>query len=173
MILLVIKVRQNVKLLMLSAFTLKINTKSPSKIQTRSQTCKQYTIRAILTITKKRYNAYMKKHLATGKSTFFHFCIFNPFLILELLYCVWHDPFKNPFSIKACSHLLYLLSNAIYYMTKVLQGLVLFYSELQPGRKYYFHSCCWIQSNYTGIQENNQRAPYNQRKITSHYLYGI
>lgn len=43
MILLVIKVRQNVKLLMLSAFTLKFHIKSPSKIQTRSQTCKQFT----------------------------------------------------------------------------------------------------------------------------------
>lgn len=86
MILLVIKVRQNVKLLMLSAFTLKINTKSPSKIQTRSQTCKQNTIRAILTITKKSYNAYMKKHLATGKSAFFHFCIFNSLPYLKS-YC--------------------------------------------------------------------------------------
>lgn len=86
MILLVIKVRQNVKLLMLSAFTLKINTKSPSKIQTRSQTCKQNTIRAILTITKKSCNAYMKKHLATGKSAFFHFCIFNPLPYLKS-YC--------------------------------------------------------------------------------------
>lgn len=65
-----IKVRQNVKLLMLSAFALKINIKSPSKIQTRTQTCKQYTIRIIVTITpKKRANAYVE-HTLGNKQPF-------------------------------------------------------------------------------------------------------
>lgn len=70
MILLVIKVRQNVKLLMLSAFTLKIHIKSPSKIQTRSQTCKQFKKRVAVTITEYRCNVDMrKKDLATGQNT--------------------------------------------------------------------------------------------------------
>ena len=54
MILLVIKVRQNVKLLMLSAFTLKIHIKSPSKIQTRSQTCKQFKKGVAVTVAEHR-----------------------------------------------------------------------------------------------------------------------
>lgn len=44
----------------------------------------------------------------------------------------------------------YLPPNAIYYMTEILQGLFLFYSELHPGSKYYFYSCCSTQSQYTG-----------------------
>ena len=63
MILLVIKVRQNVKLLMLSAFTLKIHIKSPSKIQTRSQTCKQFKKWVAVTITEYRCNVDMRKKI--------------------------------------------------------------------------------------------------------------
>lgn len=87
------------------------------------------------------------------------FASLTPFLILELLYYVWHNPFKNPFSIKACSRLLYLPPNAIYYTTQVLQGLVLFYSDLHPGRQYQFYSCCWIQSQCTGNHEPSRGPP--------------
>jgi hypothetical protein len=48
---------------MLSAFTLKIHIKSPSKIQTRSQTCKQFTKRVAVTITEYRYIGDVKKRL--------------------------------------------------------------------------------------------------------------
>lgn len=47
---------------MLSAFTLKFHIKSPSKIQTRSQTCKQFTQkrRATENITEYRYTKNMR-----------------------------------------------------------------------------------------------------------------
>lgn len=73
---------------MLSAFTLKIHIKSPSKIQTRSQTCKQFEKKkkVAMTITEYRCNVDVKKKksLATGQNFLFllEYSLFFP--ILEL-----------------------------------------------------------------------------------------
>ena len=74
MILLVIKVRQNVKLLMLSAFTLKIHIKSPSKIQTRSQTCKQFKKGVAVTVAEHRCKVDREKRSGNRAE-------YSPFLV--------------------------------------------------------------------------------------------
>lgn len=79
MILLVIKVRQNVKLLMLSAFTLKIHIKSSSKIQTTSQTCKQFTKKGCSDPHRTQVHCRCENRgLATGQNT-------SPFLLASSL----------------------------------------------------------------------------------------